>query len=151
VTGKHDGGFNKFTGELSVVGGKLSPVGNKIVIDMPSVFSDAEKLTGHLKSPDFFDVAKFPTATFVTTAIEDKGTNSIVTGNLTLHGVTKQISFPAKIDVSDSAVKVDSEFSINRFDFEIKYPGKVDDLIRQEVVLRLKVNAKPGKAEFPAG
>jgi polyisoprenoid-binding protein YceI len=151
VTGKHDGGFNKFVGELNVANGKLAGSGNKVVIDMTSTFSDAERLTGHLKSPDFFDVAKFPTATFVTTAIEPTATNSIVTGNLTFHGVTKQISFPAKIEVTDDAVKLDAEFFLNRFDFDIKYPGKTDDLIRQEVVLRLKVDAKPGKAEFPAG
>ena len=151
VTGKHNGGFKKFTGELNVVDGKLAGAGNKVVIDMTSTFTDTDRLTGHLKSPDFFDAVKFPTATFVTTAIEPGATNSIVTGNHTLHGITEQISFPAKIEVSDAAVKVDAEFFLNRFDFEIKYPGKTDDLIRQEVVLRLKVDAKPGKAEFPAG
>ena len=151
VTGKHDGGFNKFTGELNVVNGKLAAAGNKVVIDMTSTFSDTDRLTGHLKSADFFDVTKFPTATFVTTAIESGATNSIVTGNLTLHGVTKQISFPAKIEVSEAAVKVNAEFFLNRMDFDIKYPGKAEDLIRQEVVLRLKVDAKPGKGEFPAG
>ncbi|HEY0548776.1 MAG TPA: YceI family protein [Verrucomicrobiae bacterium] len=151
VTGKHDGGFNKFTGELNIVDGKLAGAGNKVVIDMTSTFSDTDRLTGHLKSADFFDVAKFPTATFVTTAIEPGATNSIVTGNLTLHGVTKQISFPARIEVSDAAVKVNAEFFLNRIDFDIKYPGKAEDLIRQEVVLRLKVDAKPGKAEFPVG
>jgi polyisoprenoid-binding protein YceI len=151
ITGKHDGGFNKFTGELNIVDGKLAGAGNKVVIDMTSTFSDTDRLTGHLKSADFFDVAKFPTATFVTTAVEPGATNSTVTGNLTLHGVTKQISFPAKIEVSDAAVKVNAEFFLNRMDFDIKYPGKAEDLIRQEVVLRLKVDAKPGKAEFPAG
>jgi len=146
VTGKHDGGFNKFGGELNVVDGKLAGAGNKVVLDMTSTFTDTDRLTGHLKSADFFDVAKFPSATFITTAIEPGATNSVVTGNLTLHGVTKQISFPAKIEVSDNAVKVNAEFFLNRLDFDIKYPGKAEDLIRQEVVLRLKVDAKPGKA-----
>jgi polyisoprenoid-binding protein YceI len=151
VTGKHDGGFNKFAGELNVVDGKLAGAGNKVVIETASLFSDTDRLTGHLKSPDFFDVAKYPAATFVTTSIEPGATNSTVTGNLTLHGITKQISFPAKIEVTDGAVKVDAEFFLNRFDFDMKYAGKADDLIRKEVVLRLKVDAKPGKAEFPAG
>ncbi len=151
VTGKHNGGFNKFAGELNVADGKLAGAGNKVIIEMTSTFTDTDRLTGHLKSADFFDAAKFPMATFVTTTIEPTSTNSIVTGNLTLHGVTKQISFPAKIEVSDAAVKLNAEFFLNRFDFDIKYPGKTDDLIRQEVVLRLKVDAKPGKAEFPAG
>ena len=51
---------------------------------------------------------------------------------------------------SDASVKLEAEFFLIRFDFDIKYAGKTDDLIRKEVVLRLKVNATPGKAEFPA-
>ena len=149
ITGKHDGGFKKFAGEITVSDGKLAP-GNKVVIEMASTFTDTDRLTGHLKSADFFDAGKFSTATFVITSTEPNATNSIVTGNLTLHGITKQISFPAKIEVSDASVKLEAEFFLIRFDFDIKYAGKTDDLIRKEVVLRLKVNATPGKAEFPA-
>jgi polyisoprenoid-binding protein YceI len=143
VTGSHKGSFKKFTGELNVVGDHLVPAGNKVVIEMDSLTSDADRLTGHLKGADFFDVSKFPTATFTTTAIEKGATNSTITGNLTLHGVTKQISFPADIRFTNGAVNVTAEFFLNRFDFDIKYAGKADDLIRQEVVLKLKVVAAP--------
>lgn len=143
VTGSHKGGFKKFTGELNVIEDRLVPAGNKVVIDMDSTWSDSERLTGHLKNADFFDVPKFPTATFVTTAIEKGATNSTVTGNLTLHGVTKQISFPATIQFTNGAVNLNAEFVLNRADFDIKYTGKADDLIRQEVVLKLKVSATP--------
>jgi polyisoprenoid-binding protein YceI len=143
VTGSHKGGFKKFTGELNVIEDRLVPAGNKVVIDMDSTWSDTDKLTGHLKTADFFDVPKFPTATFVTTAIEKGATNSTVTGNLTLHGVTKQISFPATIQFTNGAVNLNAEFFLNRNDFDIKYAGKADDLIRQEVVLKLKVVAAP--------
>jgi uncharacterized protein YfdQ (DUF2303 family) len=50
--------------------------------------------------------------------------------------------------VSDQAVDVSAQFFVNRFDFEMKYPGKADDLIRKEVVLNLKLKAAPGKADF---
>lgn len=143
VTGSHKGGFKKFTGELNVIEDRLVPAGNKVVIDMDSTWSDSERLTGHLKNADFFDVPKFPTATFVTTAIEKGATNSTVTGNLTLHGVTKQISFPATVLFTNGAVNLSAEFVLIRSDFDIKYTGKADDLIRQEVVLKLKVNATP--------
>ena len=148
VTGKHEGGFRHFAGELNIVNGRVADTGNKVVIDTTSLWSDAERLTGHLKSPDFFNVAKFPTATFTTTSVQQNTTNWTVTGNLTLHGITKQISFPADIQVSESEVTASAEFFLNRFDFEMKYPGKADDLIRQEVVLKLKVKAAPGKADF---
>ena len=148
VTGSHNGGFKKFIGELHVANGKLADAGNKIVIETASLYADNPRLTGLLKSRDFFNVAEIPTATFETTAISSNTTNSTVTGNLTLHGVTKQISFPASITVSEATVGVVAQFFINRFDFDIKYPGKANDLIRKEVVLKLKVNATPGSVDF---
>jgi len=141
VTGSHKGGFKKFEGEMAVANGKLADSGSKVVIDTTSIWTDTDRLTGHLKIPDFFNVAQIPTATFETTSVSDQGTNTLVTGNLTLHGVTKQISFPAQVQVSDDAVNLQAEFAINRFDFEIKYAGKADDLIRKEVVLKLNVKA----------
>jgi polyisoprenoid-binding protein YceI len=141
VTGKHDGGFKQFQGEVHASGNSVSHA--KVTIDTTSLWSDNDRLTGHLKNADFFDVAKHPTAVFETTSISGSGDNSTVTGNLTLHGITKQISFPAKIAVKDDAVTVTAEFAINRFDFEMKYAGKADDLIRENVVLRLDIKATP--------
>ena len=143
VTGRHNGGFKKFAGELRVINGKLADSGNKVVIETASIWADNDRLTGHLKSPDFFNAAQMPTATFESISITQHETNSTISGNLTLHGITKQISFPAQIQISDDTVELGAEFFINRFDFDIKYPGKVNDLIRKEVVLKLKVKAAP--------
>ena len=148
VTGMHKGGFRKFAGEFQVTGGKVADTGNKVVIDTTSLWSDNDRLTGHLKSADFFNVAQHPTAVFETTSVAQNTTNFTVTGNVTLHGVTKQISFPADIKVSDGSADVNARFFLNRFDFEMKYPGKADDLIRKEVVLTLNIKATPGKADF---
>jgi polyisoprenoid-binding protein YceI len=106
VTGFHNGGFRKFSGELRTVNGKLVEEGNKVVIDMDSTYADNDRLTGHLKSPDFFNAAQIPTATFVTKSISQQATNTVVTGDLTLHGVTKQISFPADIQVTENSVEL---------------------------------------------
>ncbi len=143
VTGKHDGGFRQFSGEFTVVDGKLAGAGNKVVIDTTSLYADNDRLTGHLKSPDFFDAKQFTNAVFETISVETGATNAIVTGNLTLHGITKQISFPANVQVAADSVDVTSEFFLNRHDFKMEYAGKPDDLIRKEVVLRLKVKATP--------
>ena len=148
VIGSHNGGFKKFAGELHVANGKLADAGNKVVIETASLYADNDRLTGHLKSGDFFNVAAIPTSTFETTSISRDATNSTVSGNLTLHGITKQISFPATIQVSENSVELTADFFINRFDFEMKYPGKADDLIRKEIVLKLKVKASPGNADF---
>jgi polyisoprenoid-binding protein YceI len=114
-------------------------------IDAGSITSDTEKLTGHLKSADFFDVVRFPKATFASTAVKaggDRGATHTITGNLTLHGVTKAITFPATVRIAGDEVSVDSDFAINRKDFAINYPGKQDDLIRDDVVIRLSIHAK---------
>jgi polyisoprenoid-binding protein YceI len=144
VTGKHDGGFKTFTGHFTVKDGQ--PVGNdhKVVIDMNSTWSDAEKLTGHLKAPDFFDVEKFPQSTFDVTELKagDNGSYTVA-GNFTLHGVTKNISFPATVTQGGDTVTIKAEFDIKRKDFGIVYPGKAEDLIRDEVVIRLDLTAKP--------
>ena len=148
VTGRHNGGFRSFTGELVVKGGKIADLGNKVVIDTSTLWADNERLMTHLKSPDFFGVQQFPTATFESTAVTQNGTNSTVAGRLTLHGITRHISFPASISVSADAVDIKAQFYINRFDFNMKYAGKADDLIRKEVVIRLDIKAAPGRAEF---
>ena len=143
VTGKHEGGFEEFAGTIELVDGDPKKSKVEVVIQTASLFSDAEKLTGHLKSDDFFGVERFPTAKFVSTSIEDgaEGKHS-VTGNLTLRDVTKSITFPAEIEVKGDEVEVEAEFAINRKDFGIVYPGMPDDLIKDEVLMKLDIEAK---------
>jgi len=143
VTGSHHGSFQKFSGQVDYTGNpETSRV--QITIETSSIIVDDPKLTEHLKTPDFFDVARFPQSTFVSTAIRpggDKGASHTVTGNLTMHGVTKAITFPATIAATPDAITVDSSFSINRKDFGINYAGAADNLIRDDVVLTLKIRA----------
>jgi polyisoprenoid-binding protein YceI len=61
---------------------------------------------------------------------------------MTLHGVTKRIGFPADITLTDAGADVTAEFALNRKDFGIVYPGKPDDLIADNVLLKLSVHAK---------
>ena len=86
-------------------------------------------------------VGKYPTATFTTIDIKSSDLQKTVTGNLDLHGVTKSITFPADIQVAGNAVMVKAEFAINRKDFNINYAGKADDLIRDNVILKLDIKA----------
>lgn len=148
VTGKHEGSFQKFTGWAELAKGKVEGGKVAVEIDMASVKSDDEKLTGHLMAPDFFDVAKYPKATFESTEIKaggDKGATHTITGNLDFHGVKKSISFPAKITESATEVVAEAEFVINRKDFGITYAGMADNLIKDEVVLKLKLKAQVKK------
>jgi polyisoprenoid-binding protein YceI len=113
-----------------------------IEIDASSLATKDDELTAHLKSPDFFDVAKFPKARFTSTAVtaQDRTTYT-VNGNLELHGVTKQIGFPATIRVAHEQIEAEAKFAINRTDVGVAYPGAPDDLIRDDVLLKLTIRA----------
>jgi polyisoprenoid-binding protein YceI len=148
VTGHHNGGFKSFEGTWALVPEKPEASRINAEIDVTSTWTDTDRLTGHLKSPDFFDVAKFPKSTFESTEITPGSTDSkakdathTVAGNLTLHGVTKSIQFPARIAVTPEAADLTSEFFLNRKDFQINYPGMANDLIRDEVVIKVAVHA----------
>jgi polyisoprenoid-binding protein YceI len=145
VTAKHEGSFDTFKGTVNLVDNAPEKSSVTVDIDTASLRTTPEKLVGHLKSADFFDVTKFPKATFTSTKIDkggDKGATHTVTGNLTLHGVTKSITFPATVKLDGDGVGVNAEFAINRKDFGLVYPGMPDDLIREDVVLRLAIRAK---------
>lgn len=148
VTGKHEGKFGKVSGSITLAGGKAEGGKVTVEIDASTVKTDDPKLDGHLQSPDFFDVAKFPKATFTSTEIKvggDKGASHTVTGELDLHGEKKSLSFPATITVSGDGVSGTAEFSINRKDFKIVYAGMKDNLIRDDVLLKLSLKASRKK------
>jgi polyisoprenoid-binding protein YceI len=125
------------------------PAGSSILlnIDTTTIWTDADKLTGHLMSADFFDVENHPTATFTSTEIATAEEGYTITGNLNLHGITHSITFPATIEVGPEDVKAKAEFSLMRFDFDLVYPGKPDDLIRDEVVVKFDLVAVPAGGE----
>jgi len=155
VTLDHDGGFNSFDGNVAFVEGKPSTI--NFTIDLNSIWSDSEKLTGHLKSADFFDVEKHPVATFGSTAITEAEAGNpdnathMITGNLDMHGVTKSVTFPATVTTTPEGIGASSQFTINRQDWGISYPGKPDDLIKDLVLIKLDLKFPPapgaGEAE----
>jgi polyisoprenoid-binding protein YceI len=148
VTRSHNGSFKQFTGAIDLIKNSVEDSRVTIDIETASVVTDEDDLTKHLKTPDFFDVAKYPKATFTSTKIEPgnaAGATHNVTGNFELHGIRKSIAFPATIQVAADSVSVNAEFAISRTDFGLIYPGKADDLIRDGVVIKLalKVPRKP--------
>jgi polyisoprenoid-binding protein YceI len=147
VTGKHDGGFATFKGTVDLPDGTPEKGKVEVEIDATSLTSDTAKLTGHLKSADFFDVEKNPKATFVSTEIKkggEKGATHTITGNLTIKGITKSVTFPATVALAGDTANVDAEFAINRRDFSLNYAGMPNDLIRDEVVIKLTIRGKKG-------
>ena len=132
VTGKHNGVISLKDGVFSVEGDKMS--GN-FTVDMTSIVvkdipMDNEyngKLTGHLKSPDFFSVADHPEAKFEITKVvpykakDGEEANYKVTGNLTIKGITHEISFPAMITMDGDSFSAKAKTSIDRSRWDIRY------------------------------
>jgi polyisoprenoid-binding protein YceI len=139
--GKHVGGFTKFTVNIESLKDDLAGSKITVEIDTTSLFTDTPKLTAHLKSPDFFEVRKYPKATFVSSSVEPQKSGDSthkITGDLTLHGKTKTISFPAKVAVTPETVSITSQFTINRHDYGISYGrGKVHDNVTIKAALRV--------------
>ncbi len=133
VTKTHDIVFPSLTGELQMSGSAL--VGVSVVVSLDALTTDSEKLAKHLKSDDFFDVSTFPEAKFTGKV----GGDGNVTGEFSLRGKTKQLTFPAQMTIDDTTVQADAEFTINRQDFGVVYPGKPDDLIQDNVVIKVKL------------
>lgn len=153
VTGQHDGGFREFDGTLSFEGDTPRQV--TFTIDMGSIWSDTEKLTGHLKTPDFFDVENHPEARFESTSITEKqgegGANYEISGNLEMRGKTNSITFPATVDMSGDTMNAQAEFTIDRQLWDVSFKGAPDDLIRDDVLIKLDlVFPKPGAEEAVA-
>jgi len=153
VTGSHTCKFTDWDGNLSD-SKTLEESAFSFTVRTTAMACDFEdpkpwtvKLEKHLRSDDFFASEKFPEATFVSTAIKaqaDEKTKAthLVTGNMTIRGIQKELSFPATLSKGTEGFKANIEFSLNRKEFDIMYPGKPDDLIRDDVVLKLSLASK---------
>lgn len=89
---KVHGGFEKMSGKLNYDLANPSKSSVEVSIDAKSINTREPKRDEHLKSPDFFDVEKYPSITFKSTSVEEAGDELKVVGDLTIHGVTKQIT-----------------------------------------------------------
>ena len=125
-------------GELMIEKGQL--VSGTVEIDMNTIeYKDkTNKNTPvkHLKSPDFFDVEKFPISTITITGVASVSGKTIkITGDLTIKGVTRPVTFPAKMEVKDGILKANGKLIIDRTDWGIRYrSGKFYDIVADEIV-----------------
>lgn len=156
--GKHHGTVQIKEGSLMVSNDAIT--GGEYTIDMTTIQPDDQdeegnnKLQGHLKSEDFFQVEKYPTGKFIITEVTEgveqsddlvmKDATHMITGNLTLKGMTKSITFPAKVSMEDGKVIADADFNIDRTKWEIVYGNDKslgDKFIRPEINLDVHLEA----------
>jgi polyisoprenoid-binding protein YceI len=157
VTGKHNGTINLSNGEIYL--DKDNVVGGNFEIDMKTIAineltgQDSAKLSKHLKSDDFFSVEKNPVSKFEITEISPLNDpnntkyNFTVKGNLTIKEITKGISFPAFIKVENGIMTSESDFDIDRTQWDIRYgSGKFfenlgDKIIYDNFNIQFKIKA----------
>jgi polyisoprenoid-binding protein YceI len=165
----HKGGFAPRWGTLAIKSGEVSLEGTELtagdfVIDMQSLKVDPASVTekdkkyteleGHLKSADFFDVEKNPTADFKITKVANldapatgavPGANKTVSGNLTLKGKALNVTFPAKVTVADGVATVVAKFTVNRTDWDIKFGASEADpaewMISKDIEIGVDIKA----------
>jgi polyisoprenoid-binding protein YceI len=138
VTDDHDGTFSDFTAALELDG--ETPKALSIDVKTDSVQIEPGKLSDHLKSADFFDTAKYPNASFASSSITAKADGAAthaIEGTLDLRGVKKTVTFPATLTIDAKSAKGHAEFTINRKDFGIVYAGMADDLIKDDVLMKI--------------
>jgi len=156
-------GMSKVTGKftdfsIEMVYDESNPENSsvKATIQMASIDTGIEDRDNHLRSGDFFEVAKFPQATFISKSMEEKDGKLIATGDFTLRGVSKEIEVPftitgftkSKNEEGVMRVKIgaSAEFTINRLDFGIKWQHDlVPNWVSNDITLQINLMTRSHK------
>jgi polyisoprenoid-binding protein YceI len=152
---KVNGEFKKFSGAIVYDDKDITKSSVNVVIHTASIDTENENRDNHLRSEDFFNVAKDSLITFASKKIEKKGEGYVAIGDLTLRGVTKEVALPFTIlgtmkdQRGDTRLGVEAKTTINRFDSGVKWdrtfePGNL--VVGKDVDITLNIEAKAPKA-----
>jgi polyisoprenoid-binding protein YceI len=157
--GTHHGTIEVITGVLN--SGEKSLAGGSFEIDMSTIRNDdlenegmRNRLVDHLKSEDFFFVEKYPSASFTITDIAEKSgpqadpdATHMISGDLTIRGITHNISFPAEISMDKDMVEARTgEIRLDRTRWEVNHQSKkvfaelMDNFIDDEMIIKLELH-----------
>lgn len=157
VDSKHYGTVKIKSGEVTVEKGAITA--GQFEIDMASIEAvDMQgkpkkgDLEGHLKSADFFEVAKYPTSTFKVTSVKalkatGQGPTHEITGDLTMKGKTQSVTFPARVAMKGKTAEATADFKIDRTQWDVRYAsdkffkGLGDKVIANDIELKLNLIA----------
>lgn len=153
-TGSHNGIIKLESGNINVNNGTIksgsfkADMSTLTVLDIPAEDEGNGKLLGHLKSPDFFDVEHHSSAMFEVTDITEKEGKTMLSGNLSIKGITKNITFPVNVAMEGDKMMLSSEaFTIDRTKWDIKYKSKSvfgdlgDKFINDDIELKVNITA----------
>lgn len=144
------GQFDAFEGAAHIDGANPSASSVTITIQAASVSTGNEQRDGHLVTPDFFDVATYPTITFVSTEVERDGTEWTISGDLTINAVTKTVAIPfeetgsAKDPFGNLRIGFEGGLTINRTDWGLAFNAALETggvLVSEKVTLEFDISA----------
>ena len=144
------GGFPDISGEILYDAEDISKSSVEVILKVSSINTNVKDRDDHLRSPDFFDVEKHPDITFKSTKVERTETGLMITGTLTIKGVSKQVSFPFELNgpVTDPwgnpRIGVQGKLTINRKDYGLTYHQVLDNgglVIGHDVHIELNLEA----------
>ena len=150
VISKVNGRFGEFTGKIDYDEKDISKSAAEVSIATARVDTDNEERDQHLKSAEFFDVDKYPTMTFKSKRIEKKGEKLSAVGDLTLHGVTQEITIPIEFGgkILDpwgkTRIALDGSTRLDRTQFGLKWSKTMDNgglMVGNEVRISLNIEA----------
>jgi polyisoprenoid-binding protein YceI len=142
------GRFTEFAGTIAMNGGDIAEI--KGTIQTKSIDTSIAKRDDHLRSKDFFDVATHPTITFTSKKVERKGDRQFVTGDYTMHGVTKEVTIPVTVrgPIKDMAGKdrigLKGKLELNRKDYGLTWSRTLETgglVVADEVEIELNAEA----------
>ncbi len=146
------GKFTEFTGTITLDGHQVTEA--KGAVQTKSVDTGVAMRDKDLRSPNFFDVEKYPTISFQSKSVQQKGTEQVLVGDFTMHGVTKEISLPLKVKgpIKDpwghSRVGLEAKTAINRKDYGLTYNKTLETgglVVGDEI--EIEINAEAVKAQ----
>jgi polyisoprenoid-binding protein YceI len=144
------GHFDEFEGSAHVDTVTPSNSSVTVTIQAASVTTGNEQRDGHLKTPDFFDIANHPQITFVSTDVERDGGEWDITGDLTINGVTKSVTIPfeetgsAKDPFGNTRVGFEGEITLDRTEWNLSFNAALETggvLVSEKVKLEFDVSA----------
>lgn len=143
------GQFNKFSGHIMLDGQDVTRSSAEVTIEVTSVDTGNERRDNHLRSADFFEVEKFPSMTFKSRKVEKRGDQLIMTGDLTIRDVTKQVEIPFELtgpvaQRGRKRIGAEGTLKINRFDYGLKWNQAVETgglVVGEDIRVELNISA----------
>ncbi len=137
-----DGRFHRFEGEVRVDPQAIAEARVSLAIEAASLDTGIKRRDDHLRSADFFDVARFPRILFASQRVAPDQGKVLVTGQLTLHGVSREVSVPVELELGDRSLRARGGFTIRMSDYGINYPSFFNP-IRDEVRILFDLRGIP--------